>query len=83
MAEIYNFNNNENEEEYCCPECELSKEFLIYVKDCENDEELFHVLRNLVAESEKLAIIDFLQQEISNNAKILDHLVYGDCEEDE
>jgi hypothetical protein len=85
MAEIYNFNNNNNhEEESCCPFCELANEFIEYVKDCQSDEELFDVLRGLVGESSKLTLIDFLQQEISNNAKILDHLVYGehDCEDE-
>jgi hypothetical protein len=77
MAEIYNFNNNGNEEESCCPECQLVNEYMMYLKDCKSHEDVFDVLRTLVAESEKLAIIDFLQQENENNAKILDHLVYG------
>jgi hypothetical protein len=83
MADIYNFNNNSNEEESCCPFCDLANEFVDYVKDCESDEELFDVLRGLVGEASKLTLVDFLQQEITNNAAILDQLVYGDCEEDE
>jgi hypothetical protein len=82
MAEIYNFNNNgDHEEESCCEFCELAKEFMNYVKNCESDEELFEVLRGLVGESAKLQLKDYLQKEIQNNAELLDILEYGIEEE--
>lgn len=78
MAEIYKFDNNEEQCE--CPFCQLAHEFMTYIKDCENDEELFDILRGLVGEASKLSLIDFMQQEIETNVEMINHLV-SDCEE--
>jgi hypothetical protein len=88
LAEIYNFNNNSNEEEseYCCPSCELAQEYfgiLLDILQNKTLEDSYSVIRELVEEAKSLALIEYLQQEIENKAAMLDHLVYGECEEDE
>jgi hypothetical protein len=77
MAEIYNFNNNEQEEVCECEFCELAHEFIEYVKDCTTDEELFEALRALIGEAGKLQLKDYLMKEIQNNAELIDILEYG------
>lgn len=79
MAEIYNFKgNNVPEEEQCpCDSCDLALEFVQYIKECESDEELFNVLRALVAESGKLQLKEYLMKEIQNTAELLDILEYS------
>jgi hypothetical protein len=75
MTEIYNFKGNELEEEHCaCEFCDLTSEFVEYVKECESDEELFNVLRALVAESSKLQLKEYLMKEVQNNIELIDIL---------
>ena len=79
MAEIYNFKGkNEPEEDHCdCEYCQLTYEYMDYIKICDNDEKLFNVLRNLVSESSNLTIIDFLERENENNVELIDKLRFG------
>jgi hypothetical protein len=84
MAEIYNFNNNNNEEESCCPFCELAKDYVQMIKYAENDEQLFELVREVISIAGDLTLIDYLQNEISSSARLLDYLKYGehDCEDE-
>jgi hypothetical protein len=83
MAEIYNFNNSNNEEECECTSCQLAHKFIEIVRDVENDEELFDVLRDLISVAGDFRLADYLQEEISANARLLDYIVYGECDEHE
>jgi hypothetical protein len=81
MAEIYNFKSNEPEEDHCeCEFCDLTSEFVEYVKECESDEELFNVLRALVAEASKLQLKEYLMKEVQNNIELIDILESGSDE---
>jgi hypothetical protein len=81
VGKLYKFNNNEDEE-CMCPFCELAQEFTSYIAEAESYEEILNILRDLVAESSKLGLIQYLQQEISHNADLLDHLIYSCNDED-
>jgi hypothetical protein len=75
MAEIYNFKGNEPEEDHCeCEFCDLTSEFVEYVKECESDEDIFNVLRALVAEASKLQLKEYLMKEVQNNIELIDIL---------
>jgi hypothetical protein len=82
MADIYNFNNHE--EDHCCPYCDLAKDYTQMIKYAENDEQLFELIREVISIAGDLTLIDYLQNEISANARLLDHLMYGepDCDDE-
>lgn len=81
MAEIYNFNNNNHEEESCCKFCELAHDYAQMIKFAENDEQLFELLREVISIAGDLTLIDYLQNEIHSNARLLDYLMYGEHED--
>lgn len=75
MAEIYNFKSKDEPEEYCeCEYCQLTLEFVDYIKECNTDEEMFNILRALVAESSKLQLKEYLNKEIQNNIDLIEIL---------
>jgi hypothetical protein len=75
MAEIYNFKGKEPEEDHCeCEFCDLTLKFVDYIKECESDEEVFNVLRGLVAEASKLQLKEYLMKEVQNTIELIDIL---------
>lgn len=85
MADIYEFKGNEEndqEQESCCSLCDLAWEYTSYAMNAiENGrvEDLFGVLRSLVDESGKLALVEYLKSEVEHNIQLLDHL-HGYCD---
>ena len=81
---IIPFNQNNEDEDYCCESCDLAQEYFFMLLDkLENSsfEEAYGVVRELVEEAKNLALIEFLEHEMEYNADLLDRLKYGDFED--
>jgi hypothetical protein len=83
MSKVIQFNNkNQEEQESCCEYCDLTLEFMDYAKQCDNEEELFNVMRNFANEVSVVALKQYLEHELSHKVELLDSLTYGCCEDE-
>jgi hypothetical protein len=83
MADIYNFNNSNNEEEHCCKYCDLAKDYASMIKYAETDEQLFELVREVISIAGDFTLIDYLISQNESNDNLIDYLVNGNYEEDE
>ena len=68
------------EEEKCeCSRCDLVNDFNDILQDCESEDEFLACLRGLVDEAGKLAVADYLKQQVVENIEMIEHLE-GTCE---
>lgn len=81
MSKIIQFKNEQ--EEHCCPSCDLAEEYMDYVIDTETPSELFSVLRDLVQEAKDLGVKDYLVHELESKSNLLDYLEYGQFEDED
>jgi hypothetical protein len=75
------FNKENEDEQCCCPSCDLAFEYLEYFKIAKSDEELFNVIKSLISDAGDLELKNYLVQEIGHKMELLDQLE-GCCDED-
>ncbi|WP_133120604.1 hypothetical protein [Heyndrickxia camelliae] len=78
MTKLINF--IQDQEEFCCPTCELVSKYVEIAKQAESEEDLFDILSNLIDESRLIDIKQKLIHEIHYKMDLLEKLEC-DCDE--
>ncbi|MBM7598108.1 hypothetical protein JOC34_000465 [Virgibacillus halotolerans] len=71
MADIYNFPDDQNDEECDCEACQITEEYFEIVLECETNDEKLAVLRGLFEDAYELGQKDMIIRDIEVKTDLL------------
>lgn len=77
MAEIFKFQKQEQEE--CCPRCELHEDFFNAIIQSDSEEQVHELVGALIDIVEKSAYKQAIVDELHNKMELLNQLDKADC----
>ena len=77
MADIFKFQGEKLEDEYCCDACQITDDYLQIALECEDKDELRVVMRGLYEDAERIGYQNSLKQDIVVKSEILDEMKNG------
>ena len=78
MADIFKFQGEKVEDEYCCNACQVTDDYLKIALECEDKDELQVVMRGLYEDAECIGYQNSLKQDIVVKSEILDEMKNSD-----
>lgn len=82
MADIFKFQGEKVEDEYCCESCQITDDYLQIALKCNDENELRAVMRGLCEDAERIGYQNSLRQDIAVKTEILDGMNNGVDDDD-